>query len=148
MHCRLVFLKMSKAILCSGEERDCCIEITLLSEAGWGGGSRIPGSPRIDWQELSSGLLSLRRPFLQRVQNQMVNYRFYFENLVPLFLLHLPCLLLFFLFQKKVKEILGLPRDPYRAGVRQPPSSVASLAAQVLPLGGLCSPLRLRGVWE
>lgn len=36
MHCRLVFLKMSKAILCSGEERDCCIEITLLSEARGG----------------------------------------------------------------------------------------------------------------
>lgn len=29
---RLVFLKMSKATICSREEKDHCVEITLLSE--------------------------------------------------------------------------------------------------------------------
>lgn len=149
MHCRLVFLKMSKAIICSREERDRCIEITWLSEEERGN-SRIPGSPRVDWQELPSGLLSLRRPF-KGFKKQIINQHFYFENKVALISSYLLCLLFFvflfcfFLFKKKIKEILGLPRDPHRAGVRRP-SSVASLAAQVSPLGGPCSPLRLSGV--
>lgn len=72
MHLRLVFLKMSRAIICNGEERDHCIETTLLSIEGRGN-SRIPGSPRIDWYELSSRLLSPSEKTLQRVQKK--NYK-------------------------------------------------------------------------